>query len=121
MRKTSSAEVVVLVTAPSEGEAAKIGRRVVEAGLAACANILPGIRSIFRWQGQVSEEREVLVILKTRRALFSDLAKAIKALHSYEVPEIIALPIGQGSTDYLQWIRAVTAKPPIRLKKSKKR
>lgn len=121
MRKSSSTEVVVFVTASSEEEAASIGRRVVERGLAACANILPGIRSIFRWQGQVSEEREVLLIIKTRLALFSDLAGTVKALHSYEVPEIIALPIKQGWPDYLQWIRDVTSKHPIRLKKSKKR
>lgn len=121
MRQTASTEVVVFVTASSEEEARMIGRRVVERRLAACANILPGIRSIFRWQGQVSEEREVLLILKTRRALFTDLAGTVKALHSYEVPEIIALSIAAGWPDYLQWIRDVTSKAPITLKKSKKR
>lgn len=119
MRKQSR-EVIVFVTASSDKEAGRIGRGVVEAKLAACANILPGIRSIFRWQGKISEEKETLLILKSREALFSDLAKAVKALHSYQVPEIIALPIKQGWPDYLQWIRDVTAKPPTRLKKSKK-
>lgn len=116
-----TAEVVVFVTASSEEEAARIGRGVVEDGLAACANILPGIRSIFRWQGKVSQEKETLLILKTREALFPSLAGRVKALHSYQVPEIIALPIKQGWSDYLQWIRDVTAKPQRRLAKSKKR
>jgi len=114
-------EVVVLVTASSEEEAARIGRGVVEDGLAACANILPGIRSVFRWQGKVSQEREHLLLLKTRGALFTPLAARVKALHSYQVPEIIALPIEQGWSDYLQWIREVTDKPKRRLTKSKKR
>lgn len=102
-------EIIVFVTAASEEEAARIGRSVVEAGLAACANIVPQIRSIFRWEGKVSEEQESLMLLKTRSTLFPDLVTAIKKLHSYEVPEIIALPIGQGSADYLKWIRDVTS------------
>jgi periplasmic divalent cation tolerance protein len=102
-------EIVVFVTAASEEEAARIGRSVVEAGLAACANVIPRVRSIFRWEGKVSEEQESLMLLKTRGTLFPELVTAIKKLHSYEVPEIIALPIGQGSADYLQWIRDVTS------------
>jgi periplasmic divalent cation tolerance protein len=103
-------EIVVFVTAASEEEAARIGRAVVEAGLAACANVLPGIRSIFRWEGKISEEQESLMLLKTRANLFEELVGAIKKLHSYKVPEIIGLPIGKGSADYLKWIREVTAK-----------
>ncbi len=100
----SRSEIVVLITTASEAEAVKIGRELVETGLAACANILPGIRSIFRWQGRVSEEREVLVIIKSKADLFQDLAGAVKRLHSYEVPEVIALPIVRGLQAYLDWI-----------------
>jgi periplasmic divalent cation tolerance protein len=102
-------EIVVFVTAASEEEAARIGRSVVEEGLAACANVVPRIRSIFRWEGKVSEEQESLIILKTRADLFEELAAAIKGAHSYQVPEIIALPIGKGSADYLKWIRDMTS------------
>ncbi len=103
-------EIVVFVTASSEEEAVKIGRKLVEEGLAACANILPQVRSIFRWEGAVSDERESLMILKSRMGLFEDLVTRVKRLHSYSVPEIIALPIGQGSADYLKWIGDVTGK-----------
>ena len=110
MAPKSGGEIVVFVTAASEEEASRIGRAVVEAGLAACANVLPGIRSIFRWEGKISEEQESLMLLKTRANLFEELVSAIKKLHSYKVPEIIGLPIEKGSADYLKWIREVTAK-----------
>jgi len=105
-----SREIVVLVTAATEEEAARIGRAAVEAHLAACANILAGIRSIFRWEGKVSDERETLLLLKSRSHLFEDLAATVKRLHSYQVPEIIALPIDAGNPDYLAWIRDSTRK-----------
>lgn len=107
----ASCEIVVLVTTASEEEAARIGRAAVEAQLAACANVLPGIRSIFRWEGKVSDERESLLLLKSRSDLFQELAATVKKLHSYEVPEIIALPISAGSPDYLDWLRNSTRKP----------
>ena len=103
-------EIVILVTAPSEEEAEKIGRALVEAGLIACANILPGIRSIFFWEGKVTQEQECLLLLKSRGELFEAITVAVKSLHSYTVPEIIALPITRGSQDYLAWIREVTAR-----------
>ncbi len=103
-------EIVVFVTTSSEEEAARIGRALVEAGLAACANVLPRVRSIFSWEGKVSEEQESLMVLKTRADLFKDLAATVKKLHSYSVPEIIAVPITRGSADYLAWIRNVTRK-----------
>lgn len=112
--------IVVFVTASSEEEADRIGRSLVEERLAACVNLLPTVRSLFWWEGKVSEERETLMVLKTRRSLFPDLAKAVKALHSYQVPEIIALPIQNGSVDYLDWIQTVTSKPQKRLRKLKK-
>jgi periplasmic divalent cation tolerance protein len=102
--------IVVLVTAASKQEAARIGRALVKAELAACVNVLPGIRSIFRWEGKVSEEREVLLIVKSRSDLFDRLATEVKRLHSYQVPEVIAFPIAYGAADYLAWIRKSTRK-----------
>jgi len=108
-RKSGSGqEIVIFVTASSEEEGARIGRALVERRLAACANLIPRIRSIFSWEGKVTEEAECLVVLKSRSGRFDQLAAAVKSLHSYSVPEIIALPIGQGSKDYLAWIRDVT-------------
>lgn len=106
--KGSAQEIVVLVIASSEEEAARIGRALVEQGLAACANILPRVHSIFRWEGKVSEEQESLMVVKSRSDLFDDLAQTVKTLHSYQVPEIIAVPIVHGSAEYLAWIHAVT-------------
>lgn len=101
----------MFVTTASEEEAVRIARALVEAGLAACANIVPQVRSIFRWEGEVTEEREVLVILKSRADLFAKMEEAIKKMHSYSVPEIIALPIVAGSQAYLGWIQDSTRKP----------
>jgi len=72
---------------------------------------LPRIRSIFRWEGKVSEEQESLMVVKSRSDLFDDLARTVKSLHSYQVPEIIALPIAHGSPEYLAWIHEVTRQP----------
>lgn len=102
--------IVALVTATSKQEAARIGRALVKAELAACVNMLPGIRSIFRWEGKVSEGREVLLIVKSRSDLFGRLATEVKRLHSYQVPEVIAFPIVHGAADYLAWIHKSTRK-----------
>ena len=99
---------VVFVTASSRKEGEKIAQAVVAERLAACVNIVSPVTSIFSWKGRPCREREALLIIKTRRALFSRLASRVKALHSYEVPEIIALPIQQGSSDYLRWVEAET-------------
>lgn len=103
--------IVVLVTAASERQAGRIGRALVESGLAACVNILPGIRSIFRWEGKLSQEREVLLIVKSRADLFGRLAAEVKRFHSYQVPEVIAFPITHGTADYLAWVWKSTRKP----------
>jgi periplasmic divalent cation tolerance protein len=95
---------VVLVTCASTAEARRIGRAVVERKLAACANILPGVESIYRWKGKVERAREVLVIMKTSATRLRDLEREVKRLHSYDVPEFIVLPIVAGSKEYLQWI-----------------
>ena len=96
--------VVVLVTAPSADLAAAIARAVVEEKLAACGNVLPGVRSIYRWEGKVQDEPEALLILKTQRKRFAELRDRVLALHPYEVPEVIALPVEAGSDAYLDWI-----------------
>ncbi len=101
-------EIVVLVTTGSKGEATKISRILVEKGLAACVNIIPGIRSIFQWEGNITEEQEFLLLAKTVEHTFDQLALVVKSNHSYRVPEIIALPIQQGSEEYLTWIRSMT-------------
>ena len=96
--------IVVFVTCGSEDEALKIARALVEEKLAACANMISPLRSIYRWEGKICDEKESLLVIKTRQSLFEDLAKRVKALHSYSVPEIIALPITEGSPAYLNWI-----------------
>lgn len=100
--------IVVFVTASNEDEAAKISRSLVEAGLAGCVNIVGNVRSIYRWQGKIEDEAEVLMIAKTQRSLFSELSEKVKTLHSYSVPEIIAIPIVEGLQDYLNWLKEVT-------------
>jgi periplasmic divalent cation tolerance protein len=95
---------VVLVTCGSIAEARRIGRAVVEKKLAACANIVPGVESIYRWKGKVERARELLVIMKTSETRLRELEREVKRVHSYEVPEFIVLPIVDGSKEYLQWI-----------------
>lgn len=98
-------EIVVLVTASSSDEAERLGRLVVSSRLGACANIVKGVQSIFRWDDKINAENECLMIIKTTMDRFSDLEAAIRDHHSYSVPEIIALPIVRGSESYLKWIR----------------
>ena len=97
---------VVLVTAPDADTAARIARALVEEGLIACANLVPGIRSIYRWQGRVADEAEVLLVLKTRAGCCGAVAARVKALHPYELPEVVALPVVDGSEAYLDWVVA---------------
>ncbi len=97
-------EIVALVTAPDEDSAAMIGRTLVEERLAACANIVRGIRSIYRWKGDICDERECLLVIKTASGRFPQLEKRVRSMHPYEVPEIIALEISEGFKPYLQWI-----------------
>ncbi len=100
--------LVVLVTAPSAEQAAALARALVEARLAACGNVVPGLRSIYRWEGKVQDDAEALLVLKTTRARFEALRDRVLALHPYEVPEVLALPVEAGSARYLAWIAAET-------------
>lgn len=101
--------LVVLVTTPTPERAAEIARALVDERLAACGNVVPGLRSIYRWEGKVQEDAEALLVLKTTRARFDALRARVLALHPYELPEVIALPIEAGSAPYLAWIAAETA------------
>ena len=96
--------IIVLITAASEEEAARIGHAIVGERLAACVNISRSVRSIYRWQGRIEDQQEVLMIVKTRKVLFERLQERVKELHSYSVPEIIALPILEGNEQYLNWL-----------------
>ncbi|HEY3353941.1 MAG TPA: divalent-cation tolerance protein CutA [Polyangia bacterium] len=100
--------ILVLTTAPSSEVAADIGRTVVDEGLAACVNVVPGLRSIYRWEGQLCDDAEVLCLMKTRAELFEPLRARIVGLHPYQVAEVIALPITAGSAPYLDWLDACT-------------
>ncbi|HXX54407.1 MAG TPA: divalent-cation tolerance protein CutA [Thermodesulfovibrionales bacterium] len=100
--------IVVLITASSEDEAAKLSHVLVEERLAGCVNIIKGIRSIYQWQGKIEDESEVLMVIKTRRHLFAALSKKVREFHTYAVPEILAVPIVEGSAEYLTWLREVT-------------
>jgi periplasmic divalent cation tolerance protein len=106
---TKSGEIVIFITAPSVEEGQKIAHVLVAEHLVACVNIVSSIQSIFYWQGKVCDEKEVLLIGKTRASLFEKVSQRVKELHSYTVPEIIALPMIKGSKDYLRWIGEVTA------------
>ncbi len=96
--------IIVLVTAPSREEAEKIVQRLLEEKLIACANIISPLHSLFWWQGKIDQAQEHLILMKTRRDLFEKLTEIVKSLHSYTVPEIIAIPIIEGSADYLAWL-----------------
>jgi len=100
--------IVVLVTCGSEEEALKIANVLVEEHLAACVNLISPIRSIYRWEGKIWDEKECLLIIKTQKQRFEELEKKVKSLHSYSVPEIISLPINKGSMSYLNWIKENT-------------
>jgi periplasmic divalent cation tolerance protein len=96
---------VILCTCPNAIEAEKLAAGLVEHGMAACVNILPEIRSIYRWQGVLHNEAEVLMIVKTTRQAYSRVEKWLSKHHPYDVPEILAIPVQAGSSDYLDWVK----------------
>ncbi len=96
--------IIVLVTCGSEEEALRVANALVEEHLAACVNLVSPIRSIYRWEGKIWDEKEWLLIIKTQKKRFQELEKKVKSLHSYSVPEIISLSIVEGSSSYLKWI-----------------
>jgi periplasmic divalent cation tolerance protein len=98
--------IVVFMTASNGEEAMRLADLLIGAHLAACVQILPEIESIYRWQGQIERQSEVLLIAKTTTAKFAELEREVRALHSYETPEIVAVPIVAGSNPYLDWLNA---------------
>lgn len=103
--------LMVFSTVGSEEEGVKIAKDLVEAKMAACVNIVPKLRSIYRWKGEICDDPEVLLIIKTRKGLFEKLKERIIKLHSYEVAEVLAIPIVSGSEAYLHWLLEVTLTP----------
>ncbi len=97
---------VVLVTAPDEEVAARLGRALLAEGLAACVNVVPGLRSLYRWEGEIQDDAEVLLLVKTRADRVAELSSRVQALHPYDLPEVLALPAAGGSEAYLSWVRA---------------
>jgi periplasmic divalent cation tolerance protein len=97
--------VLVLVTVPNDAVADRIAHALVAEKLAACVNVVPGVRSIYVWEGEICNEGELQCLIKTRRALFPAVRERVLALHPYQIPEIIALPLVEGHSDYLGWVR----------------
>lgn len=96
---------VILVTAPDADAGAQIGRALVAERMVACVNLVPRVRSIYRWEGRVEEEDEVLLLIKTRADRLDAVRERVVALHPYDVPEVLALPVAGGSAAYLEWVR----------------
>ncbi len=106
---TDAGFIAVLVTAPNKEEAESLAEMMVREKLAACCNVLTGITSIYEWEGKLEKSGECLIIAKTRADLFDAVSKAVSEAHSYEVPEIIAVPIADGYKPYLDWLLANTS------------
>jgi len=102
--------MVVLVTVPDADKAAELTRALVEARLAACGNVVPGVRSIYRWEGRIQDDGEALLVLKTSKGRFPELLERVRALHPYEVPEVLAIPVEAGNEAYLDWIAKSTSR-----------
>lgn len=96
------------VTMPNQQEATALARVLVEEGLAACVNVIPGVRSIYQWEGRICEEEEVLCLVKTRPAIFERVRDRILEVHSYDVPEVLAFAVDDGSPEYLAWLGRAT-------------
>jgi periplasmic divalent cation tolerance protein len=97
-------KIVVLSTCATEEEAEKLARVLVEARVAACVTMVPGVRSVYRWQGAIESAAECLLIIKSSRQLFEPLRMALEEAHAYDVPELLAVPVVEGSANYLNWL-----------------
>ena len=104
MAEKEADAIVVLMTAASQDEASRIAEMLVGAQLAACVQILPEITSVYRWQGEIQREKEILLLAKTNRSRFDELEGKVRAMHSYETPEIIAVPVTDASGPYIEWL-----------------
>ncbi|KAL7136762.1 hypothetical protein ABFS83_10G052500 [Erythranthe nasuta] len=106
--KTTVPSIVVYVTVPNKEAGKKLAESIVKARLAACVNRVPGVESVYEWKGEIQTDCEELLIIKTRESLLEALTQHVKANHEYEVPEVIALPITGGNSQYLEWIKNST-------------
>jgi len=97
-------KIVVLSTCATEDEAAKLARVLIEAGVAACVTVVPGARSVYRWQGAIESAAECLLIIKSSRRLFEALRTALEEAHAYDVPELLAMPVVEGAPKYMHWL-----------------
>lgn len=97
--------IVVFMTAANREEAARLAEMIVAARLAACVQILPEMESVYRWQGKIERQPEILLIAKTTAARFEELEREVRAIHSYDTPEIVAFPLTAGSSPYLKWLK----------------
>ena len=104
MASEASNLVLLYVTAQDVAEATRMGRTLVQERLAACANVLPGMTSVYEWQGELCESAEAVLVLKTRASLAGAAAERVRALHSYDVPCVVTLPIVGGNGEFLQWV-----------------
>jgi periplasmic divalent cation tolerance protein len=101
-------KILVMITTGSEEEGEKIAKALLEERLIACANLIGGVRSLYRWKDRICDDREILMLCKTRGELFPRLSEKVKSIHSYEIPEIIAFPLVQGWQSYLDWVEQET-------------
>jgi periplasmic divalent cation tolerance protein len=101
--------LIVFCTCPNHAEASQLAHSIVTDGVAACVNIIPAIESVYRWQGKIETSHEVLLLIKTTRTLFPALRELIVKLHSYDTPEVIAVPVADGAAKYLAWLGATIA------------
>jgi len=99
-----SEHISVFVTVPDEETAVKVAKAVLDSKIAACASMIPAVRSLYWWKGEIQDDSELLLVIKTRSDMFDLLSRKIREIHPYEVPEIIAFPIVMGNHDYLAWI-----------------
>jgi periplasmic divalent cation tolerance protein len=97
-------KILVLSNCGSEEEARKVAKALVETRVAACVNILPGIQSVYHWKGEIQEDAEWMLLIKSTRALFDNLVVELRKIHSYQVPEVLAIPVIAGDQDYLDWM-----------------
>jgi periplasmic divalent cation tolerance protein len=104
MTENRAEPIVVLMTAANREEANRLADALIEARLAACVQLLPEIQSVYRWQGKIVRDQEVLLLAKTKQALFAELDQKVREIHSYETPEILALPVSAISEPYLKWL-----------------